>query len=97
MQEETCPLQETTKKCAIIGSDLLESLGVNVPEPASLSDVLKLVDMSDSILYSQGSTMRGMKKTMAVNISNSGSWLRLNLSEIGSSDIHKVLHALNCK
>jgi len=94
---DLCPIDDNQKKCAIVGSDLINNLGRYISKTISPRDIAKVVDMSSNIFYNEGDTLRGTKKTLAVNLSNSGSWLRFNVSHLNHSEVRDVLGDIDCK
>lgn len=96
MSKETCPLEES-KKCAIVSNTLIDSLANNKLNPVSVSDMNKMIEMSDTVMFNERRTLSGQKKIMAVKLSNSDSWLKLDLSKVSSLDINKVIEPLGCK
>lgn len=95
--QEYCPLDDRSKTCAMVGSDVVNALGTNIPKPLPFQDVIRLLDMSDTILYNKGETMMGMRHTLAVDVSNSGSWIRFNVRDGDVSKVESVLRQIGCK
>lgn len=94
--DSLCPIT-SEKRCALVSADFIHEIGDNVAKPVSLSDLAKLTDMSNIILYNEEDTMRGRLKTMVINLGDSGSWLRLNASQISDMHIRSFLQQFNCK
>jgi hypothetical protein len=90
-------MEDHQKKCAIVSADLINTLGANVPKPVPLTDIVKLVDMSDTILYNKEDTMRGRQHTLAVDVSNSGSWIRFNVAQGDEQKVEEIIRYINCK
>lgn len=97
MKNESCPVNSDEQKCAVVSSDLINSVGKYISNRVPFSDISKLVNMSSKVLYNEEATMMGPRKLMAVNLAGSGSWLRLNVSELSDKDIQQLLKGIKCK
>lgn len=95
--QEYCPIDQHKKKCVRVNFDLISTLGQKTPQTVPLSMIVNLVDISDTILYSAGNTMRGEEHTLAIDVSNSGSWLRFNVAKSDLGNFEKLIKYLDCK
>jgi hypothetical protein len=96
MKEETCPVEVQQKQCAVVSGDLVRSLGNHIPRPVGFNDAAKLIGMSDTILYNEGDTMRGRRHTIAVDVSNTGSWVRFDVDPKDVHRIRELVRRLDC-
>jgi hypothetical protein len=94
--EDSCPIEVQQKKCAVVSADLVRSLGKHIPKPVPFSDAAKLIGMSDTVLYNGGRTMRGDRHTMAVDVSNTGSWVRFDIDPRDSRQVEELVRRLDC-
>lgn len=94
---DLCPVTNRAKRCAEVSKSLIDGIGKYIPKPVSYSDLSKLIDMSSTILYNEEETMMGKKRTIAINLSDTNTWLRLNVSKINTSLMKGVLSKLECR
>lgn len=94
---DICPIEHKKRRCAVVSETLINNIGRYISKPVLTSDLSKLIEMSSAFLYNEEESMRGVKKTLAVNISDTNTWLRLNVSKINSNVMNGILSKLRCK
>ena len=90
MQDDYCPMKTSDKKCGIVSSDFINALGVNVPKTLPISDVVKLINFSNTVFYNKGA-----RNTFAIDVSNTGSWVRVHVTN--DADVERLLDHLHCE
>ena len=86
------------KKCTAFDSvDLINAMGEKLPRPLRYLDVVKLLNSSDNIMYNGGDSMMGKQHTIAVDVANSGSWVRFNVAREDYSKVEELVQYLDCR
>lgn len=96
MNGDYCPINSEEKRCAIVSDDLINQLGDRFSKPIDRNDLINVAEISRTAMYNEVKTMRGLKRTLALDIGGNGSWVRLDVSKIDDPTLNTVLNSFGC-